>query len=311
MSHRTLLVTIDTEVDKDAHWRISNPVGFHSVTNGVPSILTPLFEKYGVKPTYFLSPEVIENEACAAALKSVGPEAELAAHLHSEFIGPERTLFPDRMGGARADGIQKQLARDVERAKLSNLTSLFTDVFGYRPSAFRAGRYGMSEHTLELLAELGYKVDSSVTPGMRWDYPEGVIDFKQWQPGPKWMTTRSGTILEIPLSIRPRMPFAAGLRRLAPAVLDRAVQVLGQSRSFKWLRPSWNNGAELIDYVRSSDERVFNMMFHSNEIIAGASPYAQTEADVRRIVDAMDALFAYCVKEGFHFSRVSDVREWM
>jgi peptidoglycan/xylan/chitin deacetylase (PgdA/CDA1 family) len=295
-SRRYLLVTIDTEVDKAPDWRISSPVQFRSVCEGVPRIFSPLFAKYGVKPTYFLSPEVIEHPRCVEALQSLGERAELATHLHSELIDPDRRLFPEGMAGARADAIQRQLPRQIEAQKLANLTDLFRRAFGAAPTAFRAGRYGVSDSTYEILAELGYKVDSSVTPGLRWDYAEGEVDFRDWKPGPQWLHTPAGRILELPLSIRPRGIVARWARPL-----------IGERRAFQWLRPSWSSGESMIHYVESSDERFLNLMFHSMEVIPGASPYARTEAEAARIVESMDVLFKFCARSGVGFCGVSDV----
>ena len=54
-------VTIDTECDKSPDWTNSNPLSFKSILDGVPNKLQPLFQAYGIKPTSFLSPEVIQD----------------------------------------------------------------------------------------------------------------------------------------------------------------------------------------------------------------------------------------------------------
>ena len=307
MTVHYLVITIDTEVDKSSNWRISNPVQFRSVLEGVPRVLSPLFDRYGVKPTYFLSAEVIEQPECVATLQTLGRRAELGTHLHSEFIEPGRRLHLCNMAGASADAIQSQDPREVEAGKLANLTTMFREAFGYAPTSFRAGRFGMGPHTLDILAGLGYRVDSSVTPGLCWDYVEGQVDYRDWEPGPRAVTTPSGPILELPLSIHPGGAPARWLRDWPARPRRLAARVLGWRGSYQWLRPSWYSGSELIRYVRNSQETFLNLMFHSMEIIPGASPYAQTQADVDRIVGSMDELFAYCESQGYEFCGVSDV----
>jgi hypothetical protein len=303
---RTLLVTIDTEVDKDGTWQVSSPATFSSVLHGVPHVLGPLFARYGVVPTYFLSPEVIENAECVAVLRSLGGDAELGTHLHCEFIEPDRRLSRNNMAGQRADAIQRQYPRAIEAAKLENLTRAFEESFGRQPKAFRAGRYGVSDVTLELLASLGYRIDSSVTPGLRWKYAEGIIDFRQWSPSPVVVSTPAGDILEIPVSIRPGSRVARMFRDAPNAFQLGAKALFGSAATYKWLRPSWLSGSDLIAYVEASHEPVLNLMFHSMEIVPGASPYAATSRDVSRIVDAMDELFSYCLAKGFRFCGISD-----
>ena len=55
-------ITVDTECDKSVNWTNSNPLSFNSIYQGIPERLQPLFETYSIKPTYFLSPEVIEDK---------------------------------------------------------------------------------------------------------------------------------------------------------------------------------------------------------------------------------------------------------
>lgn len=306
-AYRVIQVTIDTEVDKSRNWRISNPVSFRSVLEGVPNVLTPLFDRYGVKPTYFLSPEVIERPDCVATLKELGSRAELGTHLHAEFIGPGRRLHIDNMAGASAHALQCQDSREVEAEKLANLTKLFQDAFGYAPKSFRSGRFGMSPHTLEILAALGYRVDSSVTPGICWDYAEGRVDYRIWKPEPRVAMTPSGPILELPLSIQSGGAPARWIRDWPLWPHRLAARLFGRFGVYQWLRPSQSSGSQLIRYVQSSSETYLSLMFHSMEIIPGASPYAQTQGDVDRILNAMDELFAYCSTKGYQFCGVSDV----
>ena len=289
MGSRRLVVTIDTEVDCDRQWRVSDPPAFRSVTDGIPAILTPLFERYGVRPTYLISGEVMEEPACVEALRRLD-NAELGTHLHAEFVEPQRRLFRETMGGAVHDALQCQYPREVEAAKLERLTRLFETSFGRRPTAFRAGRYGMSGHTLALLAGLGYQVDSSVTPGIRWDYVEGVVDYREWRSGPAWIDTPHGTILELPITIRPSGRFAA---------------MVGLART-RWLRPSWASGRDLVRLAQTCPDETLVMMMHSNEMEPGASPYAADAAGVRRIAGAMETLFKHWGAQGQAFCTMTE-----
>ena len=58
--------------------------------------------------------------------------------------------------------------REVESAKIKNLTELIENKLGVRPVSYRAARYGADLDTIKALQKLGYKVDSSVTPEMNW-----------------------------------------------------------------------------------------------------------------------------------------------
>ena len=309
--NRTLIVSIDTEVDKDPSWRISNPATFRSVRDGVPRILSPLFDRYGVKPTYLLSPEVLEDRESVRVLARLADrgEAELGTHLHAEFIEPQRTRFPHNMNGMAAEALQKQYPAEVEYAKLRNLTNLFRRTFGFRPTSFRAGRYGISDETLEALASLDYTIDSSVTPGLHWRLKEGELDFRESPRQPHWVKTRSGEILELPISIAPGSKLSPFVRDLPNLAKRAALKLLGKRANYQWLRPSFLSGSDMVELVDSLTDPVLVMMFHSTEVICNASPYASCDSDVQRIVNAMDTVFRHCARQGFEFATMSNLVE--
>lgn len=304
-----MIVTLDTEVNKAPDWRISNPVSFSSVTQGIPAIFSPLFWKHGIRPTYLLSYEVMEDLDSCRVLASLGDSAELGTHLHVDFTPPDRTLFPERMKGKRGNGIQAQLSVELEEAKLASLTNLFFQRFGYYPVSFRSGRYGISSSTYSLLAKLGYKVDSSITPGLLWKYDEGHVDFRNAKVGPDWISTADGSILELPISVLPGGAIARFARDLPelPGIMIK--RLFGQRSNYLWLRPSWESGDRLIQYVNRSQERFLVLMLHSMEVIPGASPYCQNISDSKRIVSSMDSLFSFARKAGIKFCTLAEAYE--
>lgn len=78
---RFLLVTIDTEADSFENWGVRLPFEFRSVPEGIGDRLMPLFQKYGIRPTFLISHEVLENEPSVRFLRSL-PDCELGTHCH-------------------------------------------------------------------------------------------------------------------------------------------------------------------------------------------------------------------------------------
>ncbi len=170
-----LCVTIDCERDKGPRWRVRRPAAFSGVHEGIGARLDPLFRHFGVKATYLLSPEVMRDDAAATRMAQVARGgAELGTHLHAEYIGPSldeeaesTTIF------------QAALPPALERAKIAALTSLYVNTFGGRARSFRAGRFGIGAASLGILGDLGYTVDSSVTPFVDWTGAgPGAPDFR-------------------------------------------------------------------------------------------------------------------------------------
>jgi len=291
------LATIDTECDHDPRWVRSKPLAFRSIIEGLPERLQPAFEAAAAVPTYLLTVEVMENPECARALRGMGGTYEYGTHLHSAFIEPEKK-FHDYAGVDSPD-FQCHCAPEIEYRKLEGLTRLFESRFGYRPRTFRAGRYGAGPNTIASLGRLGYRVDTSVTPHILWRHPDGDVDYRDapeqpYFPAPGSLTladtAAAGGVLEIPVSTRSRW-----------------------LRGPRWLRPWFSSVArmkQVINYQlsRYADRRVvvLNMMFHSMEVIPKASPYPQSEGDVRRFLDDMSEIFAWSRRQGMTFARAAD-----
>ena len=77
----------------------------------------------------------------------VTPPFEEAALLRNSFLG--------------------NLDPDLEERKLVALTTRFGQCFGFEPTVFRAGRYGLSRHTAGLLEKHGLQIDTSLAPRTR------------------------------------------------------------------------------------------------------------------------------------------------
>ena len=308
MPRALLWVSIDCERDKGPRWRVRRPASFEGVREGVAARLHPLFARYGVKPTYLLSPEVIRDEASADRFARLPGSFELGTHLHAEYVDP------DADDDAESSTFQAALPPHIERAKLVNLTELFASRYGTRPRSFRAGRFGIGAASLGILADLGYRVDSSVTPLLDWrragagapsfaDAPLGAYHpdpVRPWRPGasPLW---------EIPVTIRP------GFWRRLPGV----GRLLGRRLPVRWLRPTWGSARRLVelaaDVLREARPGAppvaLNVMLHNVEVTPGMSPYARRPGDADAIVRRLAALLAFARDAGVASIGLGDAPE--
>lgn len=288
------LITIDTECDKDIHWRIQKPLTFRSILEGIPNRLTPFFQAHSLTPTYLLSPEVIQDDGCCRVLERI-PNCELGTHLHGEFIEPMSDLSTDS-----TDIPPCGYSSAIEKAKLENLTKLFHNRFGYPPKSFRAGRFGLSKHTLRHLSTLGYVADSSVTPFRILDFPSGNVNY--WGSPVYAYRPHNSSLIEIPVSTS-----IPALQKFPPSL----VKLLGHTGSFRkpilqrlslltepvWVRPFRDDPQALVRSAFSILENwpinrpaFINVMFHSVEVIPGASPYAADESQVQILFESVHML---------------------
>ena len=304
-----LIISIDTECDKGPGWKIQHPIRFTSVTEGIPQKLSPLFNTYDIKPTYLLSPEIIQDDECVYVLKST-KNCELGTHLHGEFINTDYEDLIDRTKTP-----QLSYAPEVEFNKLQALTKSFELAFGYLPRSFRAGRFGISHHTLNFLEKLGYLVDSSVAPFRKIQF-DGRHKVNFW--GAPYFpyhpsrnnVTRIGksNVLEVPISTI--IPLYANLPLIIqriigqnPTLVKRILRKLGFSnRNYDliYLRPlrASSDGLiadaeQIINLWKGNTPPILNMMFHSVEVVEGASPYTSSKEDVDLFLKSLEILFLY------------------
>lgn len=288
MSQRVFCLTIDVEPDCDVKWHRSDPLTFINVSVGIRDILQPLCQRFGVRPTYLISPEVLAHDASAQVLRDL-TDCELGMHLHSEYIEPQRTYV--HPAGTVSGEFPCQLPTEIEYQKLVNATELFRRQFGYAPRSYRAARYGADADTFAALAKLGYQIDTSVTPGIDWKQ-RGGPDFRGYPDQPYRL--ESG-LLEVPVTI-------AGKR--FPLLPDRWM-------AYRWLRPSMMTAFEMKRLIRYMADKypervVLNMMFHSMELIPQASPYVRSERGQKRYLARLQAVFARLAERQFQFRTLSE-----
>src|SRR5437763_1479209 len=226
-----LIVSVDTEED---NWRpCRDGVTIENIRE-LPR-LDALFQRLGVRATYFTTYQVAIRDWAAATLRQLrGGGAEIGAHLHPWNTPPLDEPFLPR------NSMLKNLPSSLQVAKLKSLTAALQKVIGTQPLAFRAGRYGLGRDTVRALIRCGYRVDSSVTPFVSWeafdDGPTFVgapLDMYRLGGGGDVRTPEpGGALMELPMSIGySRLPFGVwgSVNRLLTARPRRALHLRGLS----------------------------------------------------------------------------------
>jgi len=304
----TFLITIDVEPDSPA-WsaKLSE---FHCRNIAFLDRLQEVCDRYGARPTYLTTYGVAIDtgaEKVLARLAATG-RCEIGAHLHPADTPPKldrphpETSIPD-------------LPPDVKAEKFANLHRALAEHFG-APTAFRAGRYRLDGDSVGILERLGFTADSSVTPHVSWRLEKGP----DWARAPERPYRLSRTdparpgdssIIEVPVTIRERRRFGIGGRRISdlfsmpfrslPGPVSRAFEWVRPVRP-DWLRPTYLDAgalAALMDEVLADDpDAALNMMFHSNELAPGTSPFVRTEEEARAFLARVEVACAHAAKRG-------------
>lgn len=297
-----LVVSIDTECDKGDGWRVKQPLEFKNISIGIKQRLQPMLERHECVPSYLLSPEIIDDPESCDYFRSISSHIDLGTHLHSEFVGPESRHDCEYTSSFLGD-----YSAEVQYQKLEILTDRFTEAFGKQPTAFRAGRYGLSQHTLSYLQKLGYRVDSSVTPDMWWwrNKSSGVnylgTPLQPYFPDTSDVRrTGASPIMEVPISIY--SPFWVHVPRQLKLLINpiNRYQTIALNLCFKrwfnyaWLRPTFSDTDQMLKVSQNiiashtGDSTVLCMMFHSNETLENTSPYNKTTEDAEQFIGRID-----------------------
>lgn len=289
---KPFIITIDTEPDCDVSWKRSDPLTFESVLVGIPKILRPIWDKFEVRPVYFVSPEVVGNAQCCDVLKEeIRLGAEVGSHLHSEYIEPHKK-YEDFAGTPSKEYPCFAHDTEIEFEKIKNLTELIERNVGVRPVSYRAARYGADLDTIKSLKRLGYTVDSSVTPRIDWSYQSGP-DHSRGPQQPYFVSDESlyhagnSGILEVPITISEKRFF-----------------LLPENWLFRrWLRPTHMTVFEMkllvSEFLKKYENPVLNMMFHSMELIPGKTPFVKSTFAQKAYVSRLERTIAYLKDKGF------------
>jgi hypothetical protein len=261
-----------------------------------------------------LTTEVMNDAASVDVLRRAD-DCELGTHLHGDHVQPAAPK-PDPAGQTSWD-FTCCYPEAIERGKLETITTQFRDRFDRAPVSYRAGRYAASARTARHLAELGYRAETSVTPGIEWINeidPTHILDFRgaphtPYRPAADDLAREGALpIWEFPVTILPRPQLWNRGLNVAQRILRRPAQSYPV-----WLRPSTTSRPWLWwmvrEIMRTPGDKLFNIMFHSMEVITGASPYNPTDAGTARILRRLDYLLGLLTSVGAKFSTLGELAE--
>ena len=263
--------------------------------------LQELCDRYGVRPTYFVTYEMAVDDGAKRVLRELAAakRCEIATHHHPWSTPPEVNdhLYP------------LNLTPEHFAAQLERLTGAVAGITGDRPASYRAGRNGFTGWQVGILENQGYLVDSSVDPFFN-ETRKGGPSFAGAPLVPYFVSPedprRAGesNLLEIPVTsaLDRRWPnwLAAAYADVRSAYrFRRALRLLRIARPI-WLRPSYSKKDDMLLLARRVLDAGLpaNIIFHSSELLAGASPYNQTREDVERFYRELEALLAYLSENG-------------
>lgn len=306
-----ILLGVDTEADDQWTAAARKRLTVENVRE-LPR-LQALCDRYGVKPTYLVTYEVATHDRARSVLRELAAtgRAEIATHHHPWSTPPEVSdhLYPLNLSPAHF------------REQLLRLTEAVAGITGDRPVSYRAGRNGFAGWQVPILEELGYLVDSSVDPFFN-EKRKGGPSFAGAPLAPYYVSAEdprqagSSGLLEIPVTSALDRKWPLWLQTAYADVSSayhfrRALRLLHIARPI-WLRPSYSKASDmklLARRILDEGRAPANIIFHSSELLPGASPYNGTKEDVERFYRDLESLLGFLVENGATGATFREFRE--
>ena len=297
-----LVVTVDTEEEFD--WNKN----FDSSKTGVTHMekigrFQNVFDHYGIKPVYVIDYPIASQEQGCGLLRDYVRDgrALIGAHLHPWVTPPhkEEVSFYNSYPG--------NLPRELEAQKLAALSDCIEKAFGFRPTLYKAGRYGNGPNTYRILEEQGFEIDTSPCPPMDFS-DQGGPNFQQHTPLPFWVGHGQKPLLCIPHS----GSYVGLFSKHGPSIYHKL-----ETPPLRWLHlPAFSARLRLLDRLRLTPEghtldemrritrwlylrgaRLFMFSVHSTSVEPGHTPYVHNERDLARILDKFWGYFEFFKQE--------------
>lgn len=317
-----VFITIDTEED---NWgNFFDTVGAVENISALPR-LQSLFNKYGAIPTYLINYPVASQQESIDILTGFLDEGvcEIGTHCH-----PWNTP-PTEEEPSAVNSMMCNLDYGLLIQKMTHLHNTIEKNFGVEPVVFRAGRWGFNEDVAKCLVNLGYKIDTSMSPFVDWSQYHGP-DFRGASTRPYFFDANNirspleqGELLEIPPTVgylQPNFKVCDYVKnRISNGYLSklRLLGILDKLRllNFNWLSPEVSDGPDMVVLSRrfvKSGHKFLNMSFHSTSMLPGKSPFVKDEADLQVFLDKIEMFLKYADDNGFEFlplSKAADLVE--
>lgn len=292
---KRFIAWVDTEEEFDWNAPLSRESRATTAAAAIPAAHAR-FAAAGVPLAFMIDHPIVSDPAAVDLLRRAIEDGQstVGAQLHP-WVNPP---FDETVNVHNS--FPGNLPHAIEAAKLDVLTAAISTAFGSPPRAYRAGRYGLGPRTIGLLAQRGYRLDSSMRA--RYDYSaEGGPDFSAIGN----QAFRLGGLIEMPLTTVFTGRMRARGASLYPALgrVPRSRGVLARTGLLARvaLTPEQMPLRDALEAVRMAiddDVAVLNFSFHSPSLVPGHTPYVRDAADLKAFERWWDAILALLDAKG-------------
>lgn len=306
-------ITVDTEADNA--WQHPDRIDLQNMRR-IPEFQA-LCEDYGIIPVYLLAYECAVREEALRVLTPIAQQGrcEIGYHLHAWTTPPFENESPAGIDTKWIQAYQHELPDGLFQEKAHCLLDAIEKAYHIRPTAHRAGRWGIDQRTIDWLASHDFIVDTSVVPLRPRSKKNGNLknnlSFTMSHMEPYiWPHHTAGDgnaakIVEIPLSVfypapvlsRVAARYASSNLPGNPSIMRLYHRMIGGKGH---LRPDPAYTDRMVTQIIMSRlqnrSTVLNMMIHSSELLLGGSPFSMTPGSSDRVWDHLRLVFEFVQK---------------
>ncbi len=286
---RYFIITVDTEGDNLWNWHLGDAI--YTENAKYVARFQTLCEKYKFKPVYLVNYEMAQSDILVKLLKEKERQGlcEIGMHLHAWNTPPFYEL-PNNYDGCP---YITEYPEDLIREKHSYLLDYIEKRFESKPISYRAGRWATNDVLFNILDELGFKVDCSITPGITHERNVGmsVSGGNNYRSEKNECRNLTKNLIEVPMT-------SFRIRNIRGTSLKRRVSHFVKGEEL-WLRPAVSSYEDMLrttKFIEKTGVNYLEFMIHSSELMPGASPYCKDKYEVEKYYDRMEKYFKYIYK---------------
>lgn len=293
---KSFIITVDTEGDNLWAWKRGDDITTEN------SVFLQRFQilcnSYGYKPVWLTNWEMMHDSRFVdfALREYYDGNCEIGMHIHAWNTPPFYELpYTSKSGAPYLIEYPEAVMED----KIKVITEEFIKVFGFQPISHRAGRWAINDKYFALLAQYGYKIDCSITPGINWSKSLGQtpgFEGPDYSEENQKKRVRNG-VLEIPLTtFVTNKNYCRSIKEVGiiQGLKDRTKKLIRKKRIIM-LRPNGRNiedMKEIVERAYESDEEYLMFMIHSSELMPGGSPTFPNTESIEKMYKDIDAVFS-------------------
>lgn len=316
-----IAITIDTEEDNWGNY-LDNSFAIENIKK-IP-VLQDIFNEFKIIPTYLVTYPVATKRDSVRILNDILQQGkcEIGMHCHPWSTPP----FEEERNSHNS--MLCNLPYELQKKKMSELHEAIERNLGIKGRAFRAGRFGFNGTVSRVIRDLGYTVDTSVSPFINWSESDGP-DFSKVTPefyrfrAPEIFTKiNEGELMEIPLTIgylQNNFKLCGEVERLLGLRLLKIFRGKGILAAMKLLNkvqlsPEASDSNEMIELTKvlaRKKFRIINMFFHSTSLKAGLSFMVKSKEEEIRFFRRLRKYLAFMGEAGIRPIKLSEVDEIM